>query len=59
MSGLNLFKDVLFWSSPKLNQAGFGYEVSPLLVGVGYLVGLRIAAVMLAGGLLGYWVLIP
>ncbi len=59
MSGLNLFKDVLFWSSPKLEQAGFGYEVSPLLVGVGYLVGLRIAAVMLAGGLLGYWVLIP
>jgi uncharacterized oligopeptide transporter (OPT) family protein len=59
MSGLNLFKDVLFWSSPELHQAGFGYEVSPLLVGVGYLVGLRIAAVMLAGGLLGYWVLIP
>lgn len=59
MSGLNLFKDVLFWSSPKYHQAGFGYEVSPLLVGVGYLVGLRIAAVMLAGGLLGFWVLIP
>jgi uncharacterized oligopeptide transporter (OPT) family protein len=59
MSGLNLFKDVLFWSSPRLDQAGFGYEVSPLLVGVGYLVGLRIAAMMLAGGLLGYWVLIP
>jgi uncharacterized oligopeptide transporter (OPT) family protein len=59
MSGLNLFKDSLFWSSPELNQAGFGYDVSPLLVGVGYLVGLRIAAVMLAGGLLGYWVLIP
>jgi uncharacterized oligopeptide transporter (OPT) family protein len=59
MSGLNLFKDSLFWSSAELNQAGFGYDVSPLLVGVGYLVGLRIAAVMLAGGLLGYWVLIP
>ena len=59
MSGLNLFKDVLFWSSPELHQAGFGYEVSPLLVGVGYLVGLNIAALMLAGGLLGYWVLIP
>lgn len=59
MSGLNLFKDSLFWSSPRFHQAGFGYEVSPLLVGVGYLIGLRIAAVMLAGGLLGYWVLIP
>lgn len=59
MSGLNLFKDTLFWSSPSLHQAGFGYEISPLLAGVGYLVGLRICAVMLAGGLLGYWVLIP
>lgn len=59
MSGLALFKDVMSWSSPRLHQAGFGYEVSPLLVGVGYLVGLRIALVMLAGGLLGYWVLIP
>lgn len=59
MSALGLFKDALSWSFPKLHKAGFGYEVSPLLVGVGYLVGLRITAVMLAGGLLGYWVLIP
>ena len=59
MSGLNLFKDTLMWSFPSLNMAGFGYEISPLLVGVGFLVGVRIAAVMLAGGLLGYFVLIP
>lgn len=59
MSGLNLFKETLFWSFPELHMAGFGYDCSPLFVGVGYLVGLRIAAVMLAGGLLGYWVLIP
>ena len=59
MSGFMLFKDVLMWSSPRYHQAGFGYEASPLLVGVGYLVGLRIAAMMLAGGLLGQWVLIP
>ena len=59
MSGLNLFRDVLFWDFPALHKAGFGYEVSPLLAGVGYLVGLPIAATMLAGGLMGYWVLIP
>jgi uncharacterized oligopeptide transporter (OPT) family protein len=59
MSALTLFKEAIFWSSPKVHMAGFGYEVSPLLVGVGYLVGLRITAVMLAGGLLGYAVLIP
>ena len=59
MSGLSLFKDSLFWEFPSLHMAGFGYEVSPLLVGVGYLVGLRIAGVLLAGGLLGFFVLIP
>jgi uncharacterized oligopeptide transporter (OPT) family protein len=59
MSGMALFKDTLFWKFPSMHMAGFGYEISPLLVGVGFLVGLRIAAVMLAGGLLGFFVLIP
>ncbi len=59
MSGLSLFRDVLMWTFPEWHQAGFGYEVSPLLAGVGYLVGAEICAVMLAGGLLGYIVLIP
>lgn len=59
MDGLGLFKDSLMWSWPSLNMAAFGYDVSPLLVGVGYLVGLEITAVMLAGGLLGFIVLIP
>lgn len=59
MSGLTLFKDVLMWTFPTLHKAGFGFEISPLFVGVGYLIGLRIVAVMFAGGLLGYWVLIP
>lgn len=59
MSGLKLFKETLFWSFPRLHMAGFGYEVSPLFIGVGYLVGVRIAGMMLAGGLFGYWVLIP
>lgn len=59
MSGFMLFKDSLMWSFTSLHKAGFGFELSPLFVGVGYLIGARIAAVMLAGGLLGYWVLIP
>ncbi|MDD2772493.1 MAG: oligopeptide transporter, OPT family [Elusimicrobiales bacterium] len=59
MSAMGVFKDTVMWSFPKLHQAGFGYEVSPLFVGVGYLVGLRIAAVMFAGGMFGYWVVIP
>ena len=59
MSGFQMFKDTLMWSFPRLHQAGFGYEISPLFLGVGYLVGIRIAAMMFAGGMFGYWVLIP
>lgn len=59
MSGLALFKDTLMWTFPNLHKAGFGYEVSPLFVGVGYLIGLRIVLMMFAGSLLGYFVLIP
>jgi len=54
-----LIKDTLVWSFPSLNKAGFGYEMSPLFLGVGYLVGLKIALIMFAGGAFGYWVLIP
>ncbi len=57
--GLKLIMDNFFWSFSKLNKAGFGYEISPLFLGVGYLVGLRIALVMFAGGVFGYWVIIP
>ena len=59
MSGFMMFRDTISWSFASLNKAGFGYEISPLFLGVGYLVGLRISAVMFAGGAFGYWVLIP
>lgn len=56
---MKLMKDIFNWSFPSLNKAGFGYEISPLFLGVGYLVGLKISLVMFAGGALGYWVIIP
>src|SRR6202041_1302569 len=34
-------------------------EVSPELLGVGYIIGPRIASIMVAGGILSSWVLIP
>jgi putative OPT family oligopeptide transporter len=37
----------------------FGLNLSPALLGVGYVCGLNVGLVMLAGGLLAYWVLIP
>jgi len=34
-------------------------SASPMLMGVGYIVGLRISAVLFAGAVLGWWVLVP
>ncbi|HTZ20914.1 MAG TPA: oligopeptide transporter, OPT family [Opitutaceae bacterium] len=36
-----------------------GVEISPELLGVGYIIGLRISSIMCAGGVLAYLVLIP
>jgi putative OPT family oligopeptide transporter len=37
----------------------FRLEGAPSLLGVGYIIGLEISAVMLAGGAIGWWVFIP
>lgn len=58
-NGMRLFVSDPTQSFRLLHKATFGFSVSPLLVGIGWLVGVRIAAVMLAGSLLGYMVLIP
>jgi putative OPT family oligopeptide transporter len=44
---------------PPMNAGSVGVEVSPELVGVGYIIGPRIASVMCAGGVLSYLLLIP
>src|SRR5262250_70842 len=57
--GLRLWGETVFASFTALHKLSIGAELSPLFLGVGYLIGARIAAVMLAGGLLGWVVLIP
>jgi uncharacterized oligopeptide transporter (OPT) family protein len=42
-----------------LKTGSVGIEVSPELLGVGYIIGPRIASIMAAGGVLSYLVLIP
>ena len=42
-----------------LKAGSIGVEVSPELLGVGYIIGPRIAAVMAAGGVMSYLLLIP
>ena len=44
---------------PPLNNASVSVEISPELLGVGYIIGPRIASIMAAGGVLSYLVLIP
>jgi putative OPT family oligopeptide transporter len=46
------------FGSPFKN-ASMSVEISPELLGVGYIIGPRIAAIMCAGGVLAYLVLIP
>ena len=57
--GLRLWSDTVFASVGALHKVSIGAELSPLFLGVGYLIGARIAAIMLAGGLLAWVVLIP
>jgi uncharacterized oligopeptide transporter (OPT) family protein len=44
---------------PPLEAGSIGVEVSPELLGVGYIIGPRIASIMCAGGVLAFLVLIP
>jgi putative OPT family oligopeptide transporter len=60
MAGFRTWKDAptkLFGGH--FNGASVAVEVSPELLGVGYIIGPRIAAIMCAGGVLAYLVLIP
>lgn len=60
MSAFRLWKDVpeKIFGAP-LAGGSIGCEASPELLGVGYIIGPRIAGVMCAGGVLAYLVLIP
>lgn len=57
--GLRLWNDTVFWSFEALHKSSIGFELSPMFLGVGYLIGPRIAGIMLGGGALGWVVLIP
>ncbi len=60
MVALKAWKDVpeRVFGAP-LAGATLSAEISPELLGVGYIIGPGVASVMCAGGALAYWVLIP
>ena len=60
MSAFKLWKDTpekVF--GPPLNGGSISAEISPELLGVGYIIGPRIAAIMMAGGVLSALLLTP
>jgi putative OPT family oligopeptide transporter len=61
MTGLKGWKDTpekIFKEAP-FKAGSVSAEISPALLGVGYIIGPRIASIMCAGGVLAYLVLIP
>ncbi|MBI2811774.1 MAG: oligopeptide transporter, OPT family [Candidatus Melainabacteria bacterium] len=58
-SALYLFKEAPSWIIGPLQKTNFSMDCTPALLGVGYIVGLRITSLLFAGGALAWWVLIP
>jgi putative OPT family oligopeptide transporter len=56
---LRLWPDRIALNVPVLKKAQIGVEPMPALLGVGYILGYRVAAIMVAGGLLSWIGLIP
>jgi putative OPT family oligopeptide transporter len=57
--GLNLWKEVVRKPLSWFKGASPALEVNPALLGVGYIIGPRIASIMVAGGVLATFVLTP
>ena len=56
---LHLWSEKISLKIPVLKKAEVGMEPTPALLGVGFILGPRIAAIMVAGGLLSWLGLIP
>jgi putative OPT family oligopeptide transporter len=54
-----LWPGVAEWHLPRYKAAIVSMDLSPELMGVGYIIGYRSAAIMVGGGLLSWLVLIP
>ena len=59
MVGLRGWKEYPSWTSKTYQGASISAEISPELMGVGYIIGPRISGYLFAGGFLAYMVLIP
>ncbi|HEV2386467.1 MAG TPA: oligopeptide transporter, OPT family [Candidatus Acidoferrales bacterium] len=59
MSGMQLWRSAIEWSSTALRGAVLSIDLSPELLGIGCLIGLPVARVLFAGSLMSSVVLVP
>ena len=57
--GFNLWPTSIEGTIPGLQGAAVGMNILPALLGVGFIIGPRISALMLSGGIMGWLVFIP
>lgn len=54
-----LWQETVSWTFSNLKKAEFSIDGTPALLGVGYIIGPRIAGYMFAGSVVAWWVIIP
>lgn len=57
--GLKAFPSEVHYEIPAYKGSGFGADVLPALLGVGYICGAKISSYLFAGGIMGWFVLMP
>lgn len=58
-NALNLWQETPSWVIARFEKTVFSIDATPALLGVGYIIGPRIASFIFAGGAMGWWVFIP
>jgi putative OPT family oligopeptide transporter len=58
-NALFVWKELASWTFSFYQKVVFSLDATPALLGVGYIIGPRITGEIFAGGVLGWWVLIP
>ncbi len=56
---VHLWSEVAEWTFTKFQKISVSVDTTPALLGVGFIIGPRIASTMMAGGVIGWWVIMP
>ncbi|HSX27122.1 MAG TPA: oligopeptide transporter, OPT family [Chlamydiales bacterium] len=58
-NGIYLWSETVNWTFGFFKKTEFSLDATPALLGVGYIIGPKITALMFSGSLLAWWVIIP